>query len=80
MHQNMYNKAKKTVTKDLCMNFYDTARPRVYASGTGLGARLLQVRADMNCGCDVIPDNAILHLTAFASKSLSQHSVRPLGF
>ena len=65
------------------MNFYDTARPLYLesdASGIGIGARLFQARDGMDCGCDLIPDNAILHLNAFASKSLSQHSVRSLGF
>ena len=41
------------------------------ASGVGLGATLLQVRGNLNCGYDEAPDNAILWPTTFATKSLS---------
>ena len=40
------------------------------ASDIDLGAGLLQDREGMNSGHDRIPDNATLHPTAFASKSL----------
>ena len=40
-------------------------------SNISLGARLLQIRDGMTCGHDEIPDNAILHLTEFTSKSIS---------
>ena len=55
------------------MKFYNTARPlhlENNASGVGLKARLLQVKDVMNCGHDIIPDNAKLCPTVFASKSL----------
>ena len=53
---------------------YDKRRPlhlETYLSRVGLGAELLQIRKDMNCLQDIAPDNTILRLTAFASKSLS---------
>ena len=56
------------------MKFYDAARPlylETDASRISLGVRLLQVRDDMNCGHDEIPDSAILWPSAFAWKSLS---------
>ena len=56
------------------MKFYDVARQlylEINASGTSLGARLLQVRDGMNYGHDEIPGNAILQPVEFASKSLS---------
>ena len=65
-------RAKKIVKKDAYMKFYVVAKPLYLDTGTSgisLGARLLQVDG-MNCGCDEIPDNAMLCPTAFASKSL----------
>ena len=56
------------------MKFYDSTR-LVYletdASGVGLGARLLQVKDDMDYGHDHLPDNETLCPIAFARKSLS---------
>ena len=37
----------------------------------GLGADLLQVRDNLNCGYDQVADNAMLQPITFASKSLS---------
>ena len=74
MYQDLYNKTKKMVKKDACMKFYNVARPLYLETDTSsisLGARLLEVRNDMNCGCDEIPDNAILHLIACTRKSFS---------
>ena len=55
------------------MKFYDASRSLYLltdASGIGLGARLLQVRDGMKCAHDEVPDNATMHPTAFACKSL----------
>ena len=41
------------------------------ASGVVLGARLLLVREGMNFWCSEMPDNVILYLITFASKSQS---------
>ena len=56
------------------MKFYDDTKPlylETDASGTGLGAALLQLRDNMNCSKDTAPDNAILCPIAFANKSLT---------
>ena len=54
--------------------FYDTTRPLYLETDTSsisLGAKILHVRHGMNCGHDEVPENTILHLTAFAITSLS---------
>ena len=56
------------------MKLYDVVRPlylETNTSGISLGAGLLQVKGSLNCGHDKIPDNVIMWLIAFASKSLS---------
>ena len=73
MYQDLYEKARKLITKDACMKFYDALKPlylKKDVSGIDLGAGLLQVRQGMNCGHDEVPKNVTLHLTTFASKSL----------
>ena len=58
----------------MCMKFYDDTKPLYFktdASGIGLGAALLQLRDNMNCPKDTVPDNTILHPIAFSSKSLT---------
>ena len=63
MYQDLYDKAEKIVRKDACMKFNNVARPlylETNASSIRLGAGLLQVRDDMNCRCDEIPDNTVL--------------------
>ena len=55
---------QKNNQNDACLKFYDVARPlylETYVSSFSLLAGLLQVRDDMNCGHDEIPDNAILY-------------------
>ena len=55
------------------MKFYYASRPlylETDAPGFSLGVGLLQVREGMNCRCDKVPDNAILHPNAFTNKSL----------
>ena len=70
MYQDLYYRAKNTVKKMHVCNSMTQQDPFTYASGDGLGARLVQVRDVMNCGHDEVPDNALLCPTAFASKSL----------
>ena len=56
------------------MKFYDDTKLlylETDASGISLGAALLWLRDNTNCPKDTAPDNTILHLTAFASKSLT---------
>ena len=73
MYQELYDRAKKIIKKDAGMKFNDASRPiylETYASGIGLGARLLQVMDGMNCGHQKMQDSAALCPIAFASKSL----------
>ena len=54
LHNNLYNKAKDIIKNDTYIKFYDASRQlylKTYTSYVGLGARLLQVREEMNCGC-----------------------------
>ena len=70
----MYDRPKKIVKKNACMEFYDAARllyQETDASSMGLVARLLQEREGMNCKNDEILDNAVLHPIEFTNKSLS---------
>ena len=67
-------RSHKQVKRDPCMKFYDVVRPLYLETDTSSispGARLLQVKDGMIYRSDKIPDNAILKLTAFASKSIS---------
>ena len=75
MYQDLHNKGKKIGKKDAYMKFYNMARPlylETDTSSTGLGVDLLQVRNSMNCRHNEMPDNAILCLITFTSKSLSK--------
>ena len=74
MYQDMYDRAKKIVKKEVCMIFHNVSRPlylETDALGVNLGTTLLKVKDGMNCGHDEVPDNTTLHPTAFASKTLS---------
>ena len=56
------------------MKYYDVRKPLYLETDTskvGLGTTLLQVRDNLNCGYDKVPDNAMLKPITFASKSLS---------
>ena len=55
------------------MKFYDDTKPlylKTDAYGVGLGAALLQTWEGTTSQKEMVPDNTILHPTAFASKSL----------
>ena len=72
MYQDLDNGAKKLILKDACMKFYNAFGPlylETEGSGVSIGVRIFQVRDDMNCGCDKVPDNATLCPITFASKS-----------
>ena len=54
---------KEDSQKDACINYCCTSRPqslKTDVSGVSLGTGLLWVRADMNWGCDEVPDSATL--------------------
>ena len=73
MYQDLYERAKKIIKKDVCMKFYDASRPlycETHALGVTLGTGLLQVRDVMNCGHDKVPDNATLCPMALTRKSI----------
>ena len=73
-HQALFNKAKLLIKVDMCMKFYDDAKPlylETDTSGVGLGVALLQMHEGTTCQKDIAPDNTILHPIAFASKSLT---------
>ena len=74
LYQDLYNKAKRLITKNACMKFYDASKPlhlQTDASGIDLGASLMQMWEGMNCRCEEVPNNVALHSVVFASKSLS---------
>ena len=53
LHKGVNDMAKNIIRQDACMMFYDALMPlylEIDASSVGLGAGLLQVRDDMNCG------------------------------
>ena len=73
MYQDMHNRAKMKIKKDICMEFYNASWPlylETDASGIGLGTRLLQLRDGLSCGHNDTTDNIIPHPIAFASKGL----------
>ena len=72
-NQNLYDKAKRLITRDACMKFFDALKPlylEMDVSGIGLRAVLLQMSEGMNCLYGEVPDNVTLHPIAFASKSI----------
>ena len=61
------------------MKYYDDTKPlylKTDASRSGLVAALLQAQKGTTCQKDMVPDNTILHLIAFASKSLTDAECR----
>ena len=75
-YQSLFNIAKLLIKSDMCMKFYNDAKPlylETDVSGVGLGTALplLWTQEGTTCQKDMVPDNVILHPTAFASKSLT---------
>ena len=73
-YKDLYKKVKTIVKRDACIKVYDAARPlylETDVSRIHLGARLLEVRGQMNYGHDEIPDNVMLWPIPFASKIIS---------
>ena len=78
-YQSLFNKAKLLIKSDMCMEFYDDTKPiylKTDTSRVGLGSALLQTWEGTTCQKDAVPDNTILHLIAFASKSLTDTECR----
>ena len=74
MYQQLFEKAKSLIKADVCMKFYDDTKLlylETDVSGIGPGAALLQLHDNTTCQKGMVPDNIILHPTAFASKSLT---------
>ena len=72
-YQQLFNKVKSIIKADVCMKFYNDAKPlylETDASGVSLGAALLQLHDNTVCQKGIVPDNIALCLIAFASKSL----------
>ena len=68
------DKAKSIIKADVCMKFYDDAKPlylETDASRVSLGVALLQLCNNTVCQKGMASDNIILHSIAFASKSLT---------
>ena len=58
--------------KDAFTNFYNALKPlypETDVCGVSLGANLLQVKEDMKCGHDKVPDNVTLHPTVLPAKA-----------
>ena len=73
-YQQIYNKAKSIIKKDMCMKFYNKKKElflETDALGVGLGAALLQLRDNTAWQQGTAPDNTILQPIVFASKSLT---------
>ena len=73
-YQQIYNKAKSIIKKDMCMKFYSENKEpflETDVSGVGLGAALLQLRDNTAWQQGTAPDNTMLWPIAFASKSLT---------
>ena len=70
----LFNKAKLLIKSDMGMQFYGDTKLlylEIDTSRVGLGAVLLQNWEGTTCQKDMVPDNTILHLIAFASISLT---------
>ena len=67
-YQQMFNRAKSLIKAEVCMKFYDDAKPLYLGtdvSGFGLGAALLQLFNNTACQKGMAPENtkfAQLHL------------------
>ena len=73
-YQQIYNKAKSIIKKDMCMKFYNENKElflETDASDVGLGAALLQLRDNTTWQQGTAQDNTMLWPITFASKSLT---------
>ena len=78
-YQQLFDKVKSIVKADVCMKFYDDAKPlylETDASGFGMGAALLQLHNNTVCQKCIAPDNITLCSIAFANKSLTSMEQR----
>ena len=78
-YQHIYDKTTSLIKADACMKFYDETKPlylEIDSSRIGLSAALLQTRDGTSCPKDSTPDNTILQLIVFASKSLTSAESR----
>ena len=69
-YQQLFDKVKSIVKADICMKFYNDAKPlylETDASEVGLGAALLQLCNNTVCQKGIAPDNITLHPIAIAS-------------
>ena len=74
LYQQLFEKVKSLIKADVCMKFYNDTKLlylETDASGIGLGAALLQLHNNTTCQKGMAPDNIILCLIEFASKSLT---------
>ena len=73
-YQDLYEKSKVLIKKDVCMKSYDAVKP-IYletdASEIGFGDGLLQIRDKINCMYGKMLYNPMLRSTVFARKNLS---------
>ena len=70
-YQQLFDKAKSIVKADVCMKFYDDAKPlylETDGSGVILGVALLQLCNNMVCQKGIVPDNITICSIAFGSK------------
>ena len=73
-YQQIYNKAKSIIKKDMCMKFCNEKKElflETDALGVGLGAALLQLRDNTTWQQGTTPDNTILWPIVFTSKSFT---------
>ena len=73
-YQTLFDKVKSLIKDDVCMKFYNETKPMYLdtkVSGIGLVTSLLQTRDGATWPRNITPDNTILRLIVFASKSLT---------
>ena len=73
-YHKLFDKEILVIKEDACIKFYNEMKPlyvETDASREGLGSALLKAREGTCCPRDETPDNNILGLMAFMSRSLS---------